>query len=70
MGKKGVTIKAAAEILSVSIATLRNWDKTGVMKARRSKKNGYRLYDIGDLEKYAETHHLKRNVSRRVTFVP
>ncbi len=70
MGKKGITIKAAAEILSVSIATLRNWDKTGVLKARRDKKNGYRLYEIGALEKYAEAHNLKRSVSRRVTFVP
>ena len=70
MGKKGITIKAAAEILAVSIATLRNWDTRGILKARRDKENKYRVYDIGELEKFAEKHNLKRGRNRNVLFVP
>lgn len=39
--------------------TLRNWDKTGKLKARRNK-NGYRVYNISELEKFAEKEGLKR----------
>ena len=70
MGKKGITIKAAAEILSVSIATLRNWDTKGTLRPKRDKKNHYRLYDIGDLEHFAEANNLKRHRMRNVKFIP
>jgi DNA-binding transcriptional MerR regulator len=39
-----LTIKAAAEALDVSEATLRRWDKAGKLRARRHPMNGYRLY--------------------------
>ena len=39
-----LTIKAAAEVLSVSKATLRRWDKAGKLRAKRHPMNGYRLY--------------------------
>ena len=70
MGKKGITIKDAAEILSVSVATLRNWDKSGMLCARRNKLNRYRLYNIDDLERFAESHQLKRIRNLGVKFVP
>ena len=70
MGKKGVTIKAAAEILGVSVATLRNWDASGVFRSRRNKANGYRLYDIGELEYFAEKNNLRRSRNTKVKFVP
>jgi len=70
MGKKGVTIKAAAEVLAVSIATMRNWDKKGVLRARRNTKNGYRLYQIRELERFAEKHHLRRPQNNKVRFIP
>jgi len=54
-----VTIRSAAEILRISVETLRNWDKTGKLKARRNK-NGYRVYNISELEKFAEKEGLKR----------
>ncbi len=55
----GVTIQIAAEILHVSVNTLRNWDKKGRLTARRGK-NGYRYYDINALEKFARDSNLKR----------
>lgn len=48
-----ITIKQAAEILGVSVETLRNWDKSGRLKAKRSKNNRYRLYRIFELERFA-----------------
>jgi DNA-binding transcriptional MerR regulator len=39
-----LTIKAAAEVLAVSEATLRRWDKAGKQRAKRHPMNGYRLY--------------------------
>jgi PAS domain S-box-containing protein len=44
------TVGEAAEFLGVSRATLRNWDRSGKLKARRHPKNGYRIYLHGDLE--------------------
>lgn len=54
-----VTIRSASEILRISVETLRNWDKQGKLKARRDK-NGYRVYNISELEKYAEKEGLRR----------
>lgn len=52
MPKGLVTIKSAAEILHVSVATLRNWDKTGKLKAIRDPKSKYRFYNISALERF------------------
>lgn len=61
MANQGVvTIKSAAEILRVSVETLRNWDKSGKLKAIRNK-NGYRGYRISELEKFATAMGLRRS---------
>lgn len=39
-----LTIKAAAEMLGISQQTLRRWDRSGKLVARRHPINGYRLY--------------------------
>jgi type I restriction enzyme M protein len=44
-----VTVKDAAGILGVTAATLRNWDKSGRLKARRHPLNGYRIYQLKDV---------------------
>jgi DNA-binding transcriptional MerR regulator len=41
---KPLTITEAAEILEVSVQTLRRWDELGIFKARRHPMNRYRLY--------------------------
>lgn len=46
-----VTIAEAANLLGVSIATLRNWDRSGKLSARRHPINGYRMYDRAEIER-------------------
>jgi len=46
-----LTIKKAAQLLGVSMITLRRWDSTGKFRARRHPVNGFRLYKKDDLEK-------------------
>lgn len=48
---KYITIKDAARILGVSRLTLRNWDKSGKLKAYRHPFNNYRVYKMEDIEK-------------------
>jgi len=59
MQKGFVTIKSASEILGISVETLRNWDKTEKLEAKRDK-NGYRIYRISELEKFAQKNGIKR----------
>ena len=54
-----VTIRSAPEILRISVETLRNWDQGGKLKAARDK-NGYRMYKISELEKFAVANGLRR----------
>jgi excisionase family DNA binding protein len=46
-----LTVQQAASMLGVSSSTLRNWDRSGKLKAVRHPFNGYRLYLHTDLEK-------------------
>ena len=39
-----ITIAEAAELLGVSLVTLRRWDASGKFKARRHPINAYRMY--------------------------
>jgi excisionase family DNA binding protein len=45
-----LTVAEAASVLGVSTSTLRNWDRSGKLKARRHPINRYRLYRRSDLE--------------------
>lgn len=45
-----LTVGEAATTLGVSRTTLRNWDKSGKLKAYRHPMNGYRLYRKVELE--------------------
>jgi len=40
-----LTVGQVAEVLNVSKETVRRWDKSGKLKATRSKSSGYRQYD-------------------------
>ncbi len=60
MSKGYITIQSAAEILGISVETLRNWDKKKKLSALRDK-NGYRMYKISELETFAKVHKLKRS---------
>lgn len=50
MNNKYITIKDAASILGVSKLTLRNWDKSGKLKAYRHPFNNYRIYRVEDID--------------------
>ncbi|OHB16190.1 MAG: hypothetical protein A2431_02155 [Candidatus Zambryskibacteria bacterium RIFOXYC1_FULL_39_10] len=45
-----ITIKDASVILGVSKITLRNWDKSGKLKAHRHPFNNYRVYKLEDID--------------------
>lgn len=45
-----LTVSEAAELLGVSPSTIRNWDRSGKMKAIRHPLNNYRLYDRYELQ--------------------
>lgn len=45
-----MTVKQAAAFLGVTETTLRNWDRTGKVRAERHPVNRYRLYRRADLE--------------------
>ena len=45
-----LTVSEAADALGVSASTLRNWDRSGKLKATRHPINGYRLYRREDLD--------------------
>jgi excisionase family DNA binding protein len=49
-----VTIAEAANLLGVSISTLRNWDRNGKLKPRRHPINGYRMYDRAEIVRIKE----------------
>lgn len=44
-------VSEAASILGVSVSTLRNWDRSGKLKAKRHPINGYRLYSRTELRR-------------------
>ncbi|MBI4063457.1 MAG: helix-turn-helix domain-containing protein [Elusimicrobia bacterium] len=47
--KNYLTVSKAAAFLGVSSSTLRNWDRTGKLKARKQPISGYRLYQKSEL---------------------
>lgn len=47
-----MNITEAAKYIGVTPLTLRNWDKSGKLQAVRNPLNGYRMYDIEELNKF------------------
>lgn len=48
--KRYLKIREVANILSVTPLTLRNWDKSGKLRACRNPINNYRVYKPEDIE--------------------
>lgn len=84
MTKKFLNIKEVSSILAVSKLTLRNWDKSGKLIARRHPINNYRVYDKKEIEdllkkiesgqktiKYSKTKSKSKNKkSKRKRVIP
>lgn len=51
--QKLITISEAAEILGISVDTLRRWDKSGKLSPMRTSDAGYRLYDRLQIELFS-----------------
>ena len=49
-----LTIREAANLLGVSVATLRNWDRQDKLKPHRHPINGYRMYDRAEIVRLKE----------------
>lgn len=47
-----ITIKDAAKLLHVTPLTLRNWDKSGRLRAYRHPANNYRIYRLDQIEAF------------------
>lgn len=45
-----LSVSGAASFLGVSASTIRNWDRTGKLKAVRHPINNFRLYDRRQLQ--------------------
>ncbi len=58
---KYLSIKEAAGILGVSLLTLRNWDKKGILIAYRNPVNNYRVYRADQLEMFARRIENSKN---------
>lgn len=54
MENKLISISKAAEMLGISIDTLRRWDAAGRLKATRSGPRGHRYYLESDLEAFLQ----------------
>jgi excisionase family DNA binding protein len=50
--KRYLKVKEVADLLSVTPLTLRNWDKSGKLKAYRHPVNNYRIYKPEDIENF------------------
>ena len=48
--KRYLTVKETAKLLGVTPLTLRNWDKSGKLKAYRNPINNYRIYKPENIE--------------------
>ncbi len=47
--RPSLSVKAASELLGISVPTLRRWDRTGVLRAHRHPVSNYRVYDEAEL---------------------
>jgi len=47
-----LSLQEAADLLRVSIPTLRNWDNSGTLVAYRNPVNNYRVYKVSQIEKF------------------
>jgi excisionase family DNA binding protein len=59
---KYLTVKEVAKLLGVTPLTIRNWDKSGKLKAIRHPINNYRIYRLEDIERFLEKLKEKKGI--------
>lgn len=65
MGTKLIRIGEAAELLGISIDTLRRWDKSGEFSSVRTGSDGHRFYRFADIEFKLDSPQNQRNVAKQ-----
>jgi putative resolvase len=60
---KLISLKEAAEILSVSTKTLRRWDNEGILKSIKTS-GGHRRYNQDDIDKYMKVYVENKKTER------
>lgn len=55
--RPSLSVKAASELLGISVPTLRRWDRTGVLRAHRNPVSNYRVYDEAELRAWMSQQH-------------
>ncbi|MGW8780272.1 TioE family transcriptional regulator [Streptomyces sp. NPDC055796] len=59
-GPEGVFIGLLARTLGIRPATLRKWERAGLVRPRRDPLTGYRVYDEADVRDARLAHQLRR----------
>ncbi|MYT22122.1 MerR family DNA-binding transcriptional regulator, partial [Streptomyces sp. SID7760] len=59
-GPGGAFIGPLAQVLGIRPATLRKWERAGLVHPRRDALTGYRVYDAADVRDARLTHQLRR----------
>lgn len=60
--KRYLKIQEVAKILGITPLTLRNWDKSGKLKAYRNPINNYRVYKAEDIELFLRKIESRKKV--------
>jgi excisionase family DNA binding protein len=60
---KYLTVKEVARLLGVTPLTVRNWDKSGKLKAIRHPVNNYRIYRLEDIETFLKKLNEKADLA-------
>ncbi|TWU49519.1 helix-turn-helix domain-containing protein [Rubripirellula reticaptiva] len=58
-------VGAVASMCGVTVETLRNWDKTGKLVAKRHPLTGYRFYERDDVKKFIQQRLRERGLIHR-----
>lgn len=64
-----ITIKKAAEMLNVSMDTMRLWDKSGRLSPTLRGDNGYRYYALSQISDFKKDSELKQRQKRPILYV-
>ena len=59
-GPEGMFIGPLADKLGIRPATLRTWERAGLVRPRRDPRTGYRVYDEADVRDARLAHQLRR----------
>ena len=64
--RPSLSVKAASELLGVSIPTLRRWDRTGILRAHRNPVSNYRVYDEAELRAWMSQQHHEPSIESKL----